>query len=278
MSAPKNMYSEIPPTKIRNREEKFREAKNVPFWHFVGDVVFLSMIKNRFYSLMYKGLENVENRDKNLATVFYAPHSNWWDGMLGYVTIYFILKKIGKFRMRLMIEEMNRFPLFQYVGCFPINKKSPQSAMKSLSYAANTLKDSDIAFWLFPQGIIRPPHHRPEAFQSGLAYMAKEAAKKFGGVNLVPVAVNYTFLRQDRPEILVEFGKPEIVKNPNFDRKEFTQRLEKEFEAFADNQLLDVSKGNFEGYEYLYKEKLHWWREIESRLKSIGISNKEKQD
>ena len=207
MVAPKHLYSEIPPTKIRNREEKFRKAKDNPFWIFVGNRIFYSMLKNRFYSLMYKGLENFEKRDKNLATIFYAPHSNWWDGLIGYVTIHFLLRKTGKFRMRLMIEEMNRFPLFQYVGCFPINKKSPQSAMQSLSYAANTLKDNDIAFWLFPQGIIRPPHYRPEIFQSGLAYMAKNAAKKFGGVNLIPVAVNYTFLRQDRPEVLLEFGE-----------------------------------------------------------------------
>lgn len=275
MVAPKHLYSEIPPTKIRNREEKFRKAKDNPFWIFVGNRIFYSMLKNRFYSLMYKGLENFEKRDKNLATIFYAPHSNWWDGLVGYVTIHFLLRKTGKFRMRLMIEEMNRFPLFQYVGCFPINKKSPQSAMQSLSYAANTLKDNDIAFWLFPQGIIRPPHYRPEIFQSGLAYMAKNAAKKFGGVNLIPVAVNYTFLRQDRPEVLLEFGEPKIIKDPNFDRKDFTHKLEREFEDFTDKQQSDISRGDFEGYQYLYKEKLHWWRYIESKLKSIGIKNKE---
>lgn len=275
MVAPKHLYSEIPPTKIRNREEKFRKAKDNPFWIFVGNRIFYSMLKNRFYSLMYKGLENFEKRDKNLATIFYAPHSNWGDGLIGYVTIHFLLRKTGKFRMRLMIEEMNRFPLFQYVGCFPINKKSPQSAMQSLSYAANTLKDNDIAFWLFPQGIIRPPHYRPEIFQSGLAYMAKNAAKKFGGVNLIPVAVNYTFLRQDRPEVLLEFGEPKIIKDPNFDRKDFTHKLEREFEDFTDKQQSDISRGDFEGYQYLYKEKLHWWRYIESKLKSIGIKNKE---
>ena len=90
---------------------------------------------------------------KNFATIFYAPHSNWWDGLIGYITIHFLLRKTGKFRMRLMIEENEQIPSFQYVGCFPINKKSPQSAMQSLSYAANTLKDNDIAFWLFRRGL-----------------------------------------------------------------------------------------------------------------------------
>ena len=103
----------------------------------------------------------------------------------------------------------------------------------------------------------------------------KNAAKKFGGVNLIPVGVNFTFLRQDRPEVLVEFGEPKIITDPNFDRKEFTHKLEREFENFLDSQQASISKGDFEGYEYLYKEKLHWWRQIESKLKSIGIKNNE---
>lgn len=275
VETPQHLYSAVPPTKIRNREEKFRVAKNVPFWHLIGDYVFYKMLKTRFYSLMYKGLERLETLDKTKATIFYAPHNNWWDGILGYNVIYRIVKNK---RFRLMIEEMNRFPLFQYVGCFPINKKSAQSAMKSLQYAVTTLKDPDIAFWLFPQGIIRPPHFRPEIFQSGLAYMAHEAAKKFGGVNLVPVAVNYTFLRQDRPEILVEFGNPKIVVDPNLNRKQFTEFIQKDFEIFCDNQIKDIANANFEGYRYLFKEKLKWWRQIEQNLKNIGMKNKTRVD
>ena len=273
---PQHMYSAVPPTKMRNREEKFREAKNVPFWHFIGDIVFPKMIEARFCSLMYKNLYRREQREKTKATIFYAPHNNWWDGVLAYNIVYRIIKKvIKKPRFRFMIEEMNRFPLFQYVGCFPINKKSPQASMKFLQYAVTTLSEPDIAFWIFPQGIIRPPMYRPEIFQSGLAYIVKEAVKKFGGVNLVPVAINYTFLRQDRPEILVEFGNPRIMSEPDFNRKELTHTLEREFEQFLDKQQSDISSANFEGYHYLYRQKLKWWRYIEQKLKAKGLKNKE---
>lgn len=272
---PQHLYSAVPPTRLRNREEKQREAKNVPFWHFVGDFVFKRMLASRFYSLMYKGLERLESCDKTKATIFYAPHNNWWDGILGYNVIYRIVKNK---RFRLMIEEMNRFPLFQYIGCFPVNKKSPQTAMKSLQYALTTLKDPDIAFWIFPQGIIRPPYYRPEVFQSGLAYLADNAAKKYGGVNLVPVAVNYTFLRQDRPEILIEFGEPKTVLEPIKDRKQFTEDLERGFEEFCDNQQKDISSANFEGYKYLFRRRLKWWRQIEQNLKNIGMKNKQQID
>lgn len=265
---PLHMYPEVPPTKQRNREEKFRTAKNVPFWHFVGNIVFPAMLKRRFYAAMVKGKENLELCDKRFATIFYANHTNWWDGIWGYYLVHMVIKHK---RFRFMIEEMNRFPLFQYIGCFPINKKSPQSAIKSLNYAVTTLDTPDTAFWLFPQGIIRPPHYRPEIFQSGLAFMADKAVKQFGGINLVPVANSFMFLRQDRPEVISEIGKPRVLTSFDYERKAFTRELQEDFENFLDNHDKQISKGNFEGYHYAYKQKLHWWRAIEQKLKSIGI-------
>ena len=273
VETPQHLYCDTPPTILRNREEKFRTAKDVPFWLFIADFVFPRMVKARFHSMMYKGIENLENRDKTKAVLFYTNHNNWWDGIVGFNVARFIMKG----RLRLMIEEMNRFPLFQYIGCFPINKKTPQDAIKALRYAVTTLDKPDINFWLFPQGIIRPPHYRPEVFQSGLAYLVENAVKKFGGVNLCPVAVNYTFLRQDKPEVVLEFGACQPYYDFKYDRKEFCHKLEREFEQLCDNQQAQISSGNFEGYRYLYKQKLSWWRDIERRLKNIGMKDSNKQ-
>ena len=269
---PQHLYSDTPPTILRNRYEKFRTAKDVPFWLWLADIVFPRMVGNRFYSFMYKGQENLDNRDKNHATLFYTNHNNWWDGIVGYN----VARRIMHGRLRLMIEDMNRFPLFQYIGCFPINKKTAQEAIKSLRYAAQTLKDPDINFWLFPQGIVRPPHYRPEVFQSGIAYMIETAVKNYGGLNLCPVSTCYTFLRQDKPEIVMEFGKVTPYYEFNYDRKEFCKNLARDFEIFCDNQRIQISKGNFEGYRYLYKKKLSWWRDIEIKLRNIGMKDDNK--
>ncbi len=273
LKSPQHLYCDTPPTILRNREEKFRTAKDNPFWMIIADYVFKKMVEKRFHSLMYKGYENLEKRDKTKATLFYTNHNNWWDGIIGFT----VARRIMHGRLRLMIEEMNRFPLFQYIGCFPINKKSAQDAIKSLKYAATTLSEPDINFWLFPQGIIRPPHYRPEVFQSGLAYLVQNATKQFGGINLCPVSVNYTFLRQDKPEVVVEYGPVRTIYEFKEDRKEFCHKLEREFEQLCDNQQANISKGNFEGYYYLFKQKLSWWRDIERRLKNIGMKDSNKQ-
>ena len=268
----KHLYSDTPPTILRNRIEKFRTAKDIPFWLFIADFVFKRMVANRFYSLMYKGYENLESKDKKYATIFYTNHNNWWDGIIGYS----LIRRLMHGRMRLMIEDMNRFPLFQYIGCFPINKKTAQDAIKSLKYAATTLNAPDINFWLFPQGIVRPPHYRPEVFQSGIAYLIEQAVKKYGGVNLCPVSQIYTFLRQDKPEIIIEFGKVTTYYDFKEDRKEFCHKLAYNFEGFCDNHRLQVSSGNFDGYKYLYKDKLSWWRDIERHLRNVGMKDDNK--
>ena len=271
-NSPEHMYPEVPPTKQRNREEKFRIAKNVPFWHWLADTVFTKMLKCRFYAAMIKGKNNAFLCDKKYPTIMYANHTNWWDGIWGYWLVHFVIKNK---RFRFMIEEMNRFPLFQYIGCFPVNKKSPQSAVKALNYAVSTLDTPDTLFLIYPQGIIRPPHYRPEIFQTGLAFIVEKAVKKYGGVNLLPVANSFKFLRQDRPEIITEFGIPTTLTTFDKDRKTFTHEIEKDFEKFLDQHDYLISKGKFEGYEYIYKQKLHWWRAIEQKLKSIGIKEED---
>ncbi len=265
-----NLYPNIPPTTLRGREEKQRKAKNVPFWHFIADFVFFRMLENRFYSIIIKNEENFKKRNPNYATICYTSHTNWWDGIF----TYYITRKVLGGKYRLMIEEMNRFPLFQYIGCFPVNKKSAQTAMKSLQYATTFLNDKDIVYCMFPQGIIKPPFSRPIEFQTGLAYLIKNAVKNAGGINLQPISTMALFLREDRPEYIAEFGEPIVIENDDFDRKQLTDDLSKEFENLLDSHFEQVRSGNFEGYHYLFKRKHSWWRGIERKLKSIGIKNK----
>lgn len=265
------LYSDVAPTRIRNRKEKFRTAHNYPFWMWLADRIFFRMVSHRFYALRVKNLEAYnERRNKNYPCIFYATHMNWWDGLIGYNLM---RRAFNIYHTRMMIEEMNRFPLFSFIGAFPVNKASAQEAMVSLKYIVDDLKDPKIGFWIFPQGIVKPPNYRPIEFQTGMAYIAQNAAKKHGGVNLIPVAVNYTFLREDRPECLAVVGEPIIItqENSKFDRHEFTKKIQKEFESICDEQLKSFSQGDVTGYEYIFRQELPWNRKLEKKLKHIAI-------
>ena len=263
------LYSEIPPTKLRNKEEKFTPARTTKFWVWVASLFFFNMLQNRFYAFRYKGAENYFDSDKSVQTILFAPHCNWWDG----IVFYNITHRIFHKEIRLMIEELNRFPLFSKGGAYSVNKKSAQSAMKALKYSVDLLSDFRNMLCIFPQGIIRPPHYRPIEFQTGLAYIAQNAVKRYGRINLIPVSFDYTFFRDNRPEVVVNFGdRIEFDKNniPS-DRKELNHILEKALEKTCDDQFKDISNGDVSKYEILFKQHLKWYRRIEQRLKRIDV-------
>ena len=81
----------------------------------------------------------------------------------------------------------------------------------------------------------------------------------------------------DKPEVIIEIGEVQTFSEFNMDRKDFCAKLSKSFENFCINQQEQISSGDFKGYRYLFKEKLSWWRDIERRLKNIGMKDDNKQ-
>ena len=271
MVVEEQLYSDIPPTKLRNKEEKFKPAKTSKFWLWVASMFFFNMLQNRFFAFRYRGEENYFEAEKDVPTILFAPHCNWWDGIVMYNTTHRIFHK----EIRLMVEELNRFPLLRRGGAYSVNKKSPQSAMKALKYSVDVVGDLRNILCIFPQGIIRPPHFRPIEFQTGLAYIAENAVKRYGKVNLIPMAVDYAFFRDNRPEVIVEFGKRIELREGNeldkMSRKELTHYLEHALSETCDNQFKEMSQGDITKYKILFKQHLKWYRRIEQRLKSIDL-------
>jgi len=262
-----DLYQHVPPTKLRNKDEKFAPAKTSAFWLFVADYVFFHMMENRFFAFRYKNADKVFHRDTSVPTILFAPHTNWWDGLVGYN----ICRRIFKKEIRIMVEELNRFPLLRRCGAFSVNKKSPQASMEALKFAVQEIGDLNNFLYIFPQGIIMPPNYRPIEFQTGLTYIAQNAVKKYGKVNLIPVAVNYAFLRANKPEVLVDFQDIITLEDSKVDRKEYTKYLAEILTQGCDKQLKELSKGELEAYDTLYQTPLQWYRKIEQRLKKLEI-------
>jgi len=267
MAVDEQLYSDIPPTKLRNKEEKFKPAKTSKFWLWVASLFFFNMLQNRFYAFRYSGEENYYESDLSVPTILFAPHCNWWDG----IVMYNITHRIFHKEIRLMVEELNRFPLLRRGGAYSVNKKSPQSAMKALQYSVDVVGDLRNMLCIFPQGIIRPPHYRPMEFQTGLAYIAQNAVKRFGRVNLIPTAVDYSFFRDNRPEVVVKFGKRIELSDAKINRKELTHILENSLAEACDELSDDISHGHVSNYKIVFKQHLKWYRRIEQRLKSIDL-------
>ena len=95
-----------------------------------------------------------------------------------------------------------------------------------------------------------PPTHRPLEFQKGVAFLAQRVKK----VNLFPIAIQYMFIRQGLPEVLIDIGKPILV-DGEIDKDTFNDYLEQDFTNVLDNQLKEISNGEINKYDtILYKK------------------------
>jgi chlorobactene lauroyltransferase len=141
-----------------------------------------------------------------LPTIYYATHASWWDGYLCMAVARLVTHRPSY----LMMEEKNlrRYRFFAWAGAFGIDRDDARAAMASLEYAASLLSaDADRALFVFPQGVIVPNDRRPLRFHSGIAHLVR----RLPAVRLVPLALRYEFLQEQRPEAFASIGPARVV-------------------------------------------------------------------
>jgi len=239
-------YNYTPPSLTRDKIDPFIKAEHSQFWTAVWNFFVNLLLRRRFYSVRVKHAEHYELRNKDVACIYYTQHSCWWDGMVGY----YLCRYLFHDQINMMVEDLIKFPLLGKAGAFSIDKKTPKTTLRSMKYCAEFINQEKRSLWLFPQGKIMPPNHRPLEFQNGVSFLARHVKK----VNLFPIAIQYTFLRQGLPEVLIDVGKPIIV-DGEIDKNTFTDFIEKDFTRILDNQLKEISNGDVHKYNTIMYKK-----------------------
>lgn len=249
-------------------DEPLIPANKSEFWAKILNPLVFRFVEKTFSSIRIKNKHHYYLGNPNYANLLYGLHSCFHDGQVAY----YVCRKVFDANFYLMVQDLYRLPILSKIGGFSVEKDSPYKAAKSINYAANLLKDKDKMLWIFPQGRVMPPDYRPIKFESGLAYITNKVQK----VNLVPVAVKYTFVRLCKPEIFVEFGEPIVIDNGVHDKREFMHSLEKSLADLVEGQSKRIAQGIFDGYEYLYEDQPPLFFRMEKYLKGI-IYDKRRQ-
>lgn len=248
-------------TKKKSNNMPLIPANKKSLWAKLLKPILFGNIEKNFYSVKIKNKENFYSGNPEYSRILYGMHNCFYDGQLAY----YFCRKVFNANFYLMIQELYRLPQLAAVGGFSVEKNSPYEAVKSLNYASNLLKDKENMLWLFPQGKVMPPDYMPLKFESGLSYICNKVKK----VNVIPVAIKYTFVRQEKPEIFIEIGKPTVIDNGVRNKKELTGFLEDDLSSLVNNQLYNISTDDCEEYETVYQNKLSLYRRMESHLKKI---------
>ena len=223
-------------------------------------IYYSRLLKRHFYRIHLTGENSLSTRSPDYPTILYANHSNWWDGFIAY----FLTSKLWNCDDYLMmdIEQLKRYSAFKYLGVFSIERASANETLKSINYAVSLLKNTNRYLWIFPQGKMEVQDFRPIEFLSGIT----KIAEKIGRVNLIPIAFRYEYIMEQRPEVFIKIGEPDVINNGQEIKKDFTNYLKGKLITELHVLRESVLNKNFLSFRTVFRGK-------ESRNKALDKMN-----
>jgi 1-acyl-sn-glycerol-3-phosphate acyltransferase len=163
--------------------------------------------------------------------VIYLNHASWWDPLVCLLLARAFFSDRTSFAP-IDATMLDRYRLFKHLGFFPVQQATASGAHNFLRTARAILTSSANVLWLTPQGRFMDVRERPLRFQNGLGALAARES----GVSFVPLAIEYSFWTESRPEILLSFGETIIPSRDGLEKVEdLTTRFADALEETQDN-------------------------------------------
>jgi 1-acyl-sn-glycerol-3-phosphate acyltransferase len=211
--------------------------------------------------------------DISCPVVIYLNHASWWDPL---VCLHLARKYFAERRSFAPIDaaSLQRYGFFKQLGFYGIEQKSARGAMTFLRTTCTLLGSARNMVWLTPQGRFMDVRQRPLRLQHGLGSLAA----RLKNVVFVPLAIEYTFWTESRPEILLGFGRSSVPRNAALHRsRDWTEFFSKALEDAQDELAAKSSRRDPADWIVLDKGKsgisaiCDSWRWLRSRIHGGGF-------
>lgn len=193
-------------------------AGRVLYWGFARYV--RRFIRANFNAVRVSGQAALRDLGSTSVLV-YVNHPGWWDPMTAVLmTQLFFPGK--RFAAPMDSEALRKYPILGSLGFFGLSRDSLVGVREFLRTGRELMRAGNVALWLTPSGQFHDVR-QPAAFLPGLGHLADA---DFGGV-LLPMAIEYTFWNERRPELLVRFGAAIDCRGLPEERQARSEQLER---------------------------------------------------
>ncbi|PZX17052.1 1-acyl-sn-glycerol-3-phosphate acyltransferase [Palleronia aestuarii] len=140
--------------------------------------------------------------------VVYANHPSWWD------PAFFIVLAAGPLAARqsygvIDAEMLEKYRFMGRIGLFGVERDARRGGVEFLRVAGRVLSDPARMLWITAQGEFNDPRQRPVTLRTGLARLMI----RHPDIVALPLAVEYPFWTEKRPEALARFGEPVLLRD-----------------------------------------------------------------
>ena len=140
--------------------------------------------------------------DEGTPLLLVLNHPSWWDPMIGVVLA--DLFPTYTHYAAIDAEMLKKYKAFNKLGFFGVDQTSLRGAAEFLRTGAEILSADNRSVWVTAQGHFADVRTRPLNLRSGVGHLAARLTRGW----VVPIAVEYTFWTESKPEALVRFGSP----------------------------------------------------------------------
>jgi len=154
--------------------------------------------------------------------IIYGNHPSWWDPAL-YILLCTLLFPDRRGYGPMDAKALGNYGVFERMGLFGITLDTPRGAARFLSTSLRVLSDPASILFITAEGEFADARRRPLQLRPGIAHLARRVPDAV----ILPLALEYVFWNESRPEVLMRFGDP-IEAGPQRSVAEWTSHLEAE--------------------------------------------------
>jgi 1-acyl-sn-glycerol-3-phosphate acyltransferase len=161
-------------------------------------------IRKKFHALRLLKRHS-PRQDLSRPLIIYLNHASWWDPLVCLDLSRRWFPDRSSFA-RLDAASLKRYRILRHIGMYPVEQNSLRGTMAFFRTTCAILSVERNIVWLTPQGRFVDVRARPIELRGGIGALATRLPE----VEFLPLAIEYAFWTEPRPEILVSFGQATI--------------------------------------------------------------------
>lgn len=209
---------------MKNRNEK--AADEVIAQHSLRVTRFFNIYIRRLLAKKFDGVRILNNTPPSVpaerSVICYSNHPGWYDPLVLVLMAETFLPEHMAFGP-MDADALKKYNFMKKIGIFGVEKDSARGAARFLQVSRGLLAMPGKLLLITPQGEFVDARSRPVEFKPGLARLAADC-----GAIVQPLAMEFVFWDEPRPEILLNFGKQIDTRDETLAPDAWKTRLEQE--------------------------------------------------
>lgn len=168
--------------------------------------------------------------------VVFLNHPSWWDPIVSLLLARHYTWDFSNYAP-IDAEMLEKFRFFRRLGFFGVEKGTRRGAQQFLRTSQAILRNPASVLWVTPQGAFVDQRSRQIEFKPGLSLLAHGRSD----LQLVPLALDYSFGSERLPFVAARFGTPISSSDArSLSRAGWTELLQFNLEQTQDDLATDV--------------------------------------